>query len=187
MSTQAPGWAQRFGRGPVGGAGLALMGAGCFAFAVVDGSTSYWWFAGALAVFGAGMGLAAPPATEAIVEALPRAQQGVASATNDVARELGGAIGIALIGSTLTSGYRGSIDDAAALPAEVAPIVRDSAPAGLQAAASATDPATVVDAVRSAVTDGFSQAMVVAGALLVIGAAYVARMTPRPTAAVGEA
>lgn len=183
MSTKAPAWAARAGRGPIGGAGLALMGIGCFAFAMVDGSTSYWWFATALAVFGAGMGLAAPPATEAIVEALPRAQQGVASATNDVARELGGAIGIALIGSTLTSGYRSSIDDATSLPAEIAPVVRDSAPAGLQAARASGDPATVVQIVRSAVTDGFSQAMVLAGVLLLVGAAYVARMTPRRPAA----
>lgn len=183
MSTKAPAWATRAGRGPVGAAGLALMAAGCFAFAVVDGSTPYWWFAVALAVFGAGMGLAAPPATEAIVEALPRAHQGVASATNDVARELGGAIGIALIGSMLTSGYRAGIDGAS-LPAEVATVVRDSAPAGLQAAGSTGDPAMIVDTVRSAVTDGFSQAMVLAGVLLVVGAVYVRRMTPRrpPTA-----
>ena len=46
-------------------------------------------FALALLVFGAGMGLAGPPATEAIVEALPAERQGVASAINDVARELG--------------------------------------------------------------------------------------------------
>ena len=182
MSTKAPGWAARVGRGPVGGAGLALMSVGCFAFAVVDGSTSYWWFAIALAVFGAGMGLAAPPATEAIVEALPRAQQGVASATNDVARELGGAIGIALIGSTLTSGYRTSIDAGAALPADIAPIVRDSAPAGLQVAGSSGDPGTVVGIVQAAVTDGFSQAMLVAAVLLLAGAAYVTRMTPGRTA-----
>lgn len=179
MSTKAPAWAASVGRGVVGGVGLGLMGIGCFAFAAIDGATSYWWFAAALVVFGAGMGLAAPPATEAIVEALPRAQQGVASATNDVARELGGAIGIALVGSTLTSGYRRGIDGTAELPAEVASIVRDSAPAGLEAAGSTADPASVVEAVRGAVTDGFSQAMVLAGVLLVLGAVYVVRMTPR--------
>ena len=177
-STKAPAWSARAGRGAIGGAGLALMGVGCLGFALVDGATPYWWFAVALAVFGAGMGLAAPPATEAIVEALPRAQQGVASATNDVARELGGAIGIALIGSTLTSGYRRAVDDAQ-LPAELAPAIRDSAPAGLQVAASADDPASLAAVVRAAVTDGFTQAMALAAVLLLVGAAFVARATPR--------
>jgi EmrB/QacA subfamily drug resistance transporter len=182
MSAKAPSWAARHGRGPVGATGLALMAVGCFAFATTDTNTSYWWYAAVLIVFGAGVGLAAPPATEAIVEALPRAQQGIASATNDVARELGGAIGIALIGSTLTIGYRRSIDGSADIPAELAPVVRDSAPAGLAVADTSPDPLTIIDTVRTSVTNGFSQSMLLAGALLTIGALYVALRTPRGTA-----
>jgi hypothetical protein len=52
------------------------------------------------------MGLAMIPATSAITEALPRSQQGVGSALNDLSRELGGAFGIAVIGSVLTASYR---------------------------------------------------------------------------------
>jgi EmrB/QacA subfamily drug resistance transporter len=178
MSTKAPGWATRTGRGPIGAAGLGLMAVGSFAFATIDASTSYWFFAVALVVFGAGMGLAAPPATEAIVEALPPAKQGVASATNDVARELGGAIGIALIGSALTAGYRRSIDDSTALPAELVPVIRDSAPAGLGIAESTADPQTIVSAVQSSVAAGFSQAMILAGVLLALGAVYVGWRSP---------
>lgn len=179
ISTKAPAWAARYGRGVIGAAGLALMALGCFVFATIDAGSSYWLFAGALTVFGAGMGLAAPPATEAIVEALPRAQQGVASATNDVARELGGAIGIALLGSALTNGYRSSIDASAGLPPELAPVIRDSAPAGLAVADSSPDAFAIVNAVRTSVVDGFSQSMVLAGGLLVVGALYVALRTPR--------
>jgi EmrB/QacA subfamily drug resistance transporter len=178
MSTKAPSWAERYGRGPVGAVGLALMAAGCFAFATIDTTTAYLWFAAALTVFGAGMGLAAPPATEAIVEALPRAQQGVASATNDVARELGGAIGIALLGSALTSGYRRSIDGSAVIPVEFASVIRDSAPAGLSVAERSPDPVAIISAVRTSVTHGFSQSMLLAGVVLVVGTAYVALRTP---------
>jgi EmrB/QacA subfamily drug resistance transporter len=181
MSTKAPAWSNRYGRGPIGATGLALMAAGCFAFATIDVTTSYWWFAGALTVFGAGMGLAAPPATEAIVEALPRAQQGVASATNDVARELGGAIGIALIGSALTSGYRRSIDGTAGIPPELAPVIRDSAPAGIAVAENSTNPLAIIDAVRTSVVDGFSQSMLLAGGLLAAATIYIAVRTPRRT------
>jgi hypothetical protein len=52
------------------------------------------------------MGLAMTPATSAITEALPASQQGVGSAMNDLARELGGALGIAVVGSVLSSVYR---------------------------------------------------------------------------------
>lgn len=181
LSTKAPGWSIALGRGAVGASGLVLMAIGTGTFALVDISTPYWVFAAALVVFGSGMGLAAPPATEAIVEALPSAKQGVASAMNDVARELGGAIGIAIIGSALTAGYRASIDDAAALlRVETLDAVRNSAAAGFGVAEqSGPDAPLIVTIVRESLADGFSQAMTVATALLVLGAIYVGLRTPR--------
>jgi EmrB/QacA subfamily drug resistance transporter len=181
LSTKAPGWSTTLGRGAVGASGLVLMAIGTGLFALVEPTTPYWVFAVALVIFGAGMGLAAPPATEAIVEALPDAKQGVASAMNDVSRELGGAIGIAVIGSALTAGYRAAIDNSAAsLPVGTVDTVRDSAAAGLGVAEqSGPDAPVIAGIVRSALADGFSQAMVVATALLVIGAIYVGLRTPR--------
>lgn len=188
LSTKAPGWSVKLGRGAVGASGLILMAIGTGIFALVEPSTSYWVFAVALVIFGAGMGLAAPPATEAIVEALPRAKQGVASATNDVSRELGGAIGIAVLGSALTAGYRTSIDNSsAALPTGTLDTVRDSAAAGFSVAAqSGPDAPSIVGIVRTALADGFSQAMVVATVLLAIGAIYVGLRTPRVISALDD-
>jgi EmrB/QacA subfamily drug resistance transporter len=185
LSTKAPGWSATVGRGTVGASGLVLMAIGTAIFALVEPTTPYWVFAAALVVFGAGMGLAAPPATEAIVEALPDAKQGVASAMNDVSRELGGAIGIAVIGSALTAGYRAAIDDsAAALPVGTVDAVRDSAAAGFGVAEqSGPDAPAIAGIVGSALADGFSQAMVVATAFLVIGAIYVGLRTPRSLSA----
>ena len=62
---------------------------------------SYWHLLAALVPLGVGMALAAPPATAAIVGSLPEDKQGVASAVNDTAREVGGALGIAVLGSVL--------------------------------------------------------------------------------------
>jgi EmrB/QacA subfamily drug resistance transporter len=188
LSTKAPGWSTTLGRGTVGAAGLTLMAFGTAIFALIEPTTSYWVFATGLMIFGAGMGLASPPATEAIVEALPKAKQGVASATNDVARELGGAIGIAVIGSVLTAGYRASINDSAgALPAGTVDAVRDSAAAGFGVAEQAGPSApVVVDIVRSALADGFSRAMVVATAFLLFGALYVRLRTPRVVSALDD-
>ena len=61
------------------------------------------------------------PATSAIVSSLPAAKQGVASAVNDTTREIGTALGIALMGSMFNTGYRNAIDgDLGGLPAGVA-------------------------------------------------------------------
>jgi hypothetical protein len=59
---------------------------------------------------GLGMGLSMTPSTEAITASLPREQQGVASALNDVAREFGSALGIALLGAVTTAGYGAAIN-----------------------------------------------------------------------------
>ena len=66
------------------------------------------------------MGLAGTPATTAITASLPEAKQGVASAVNDLSREFGSALGIAVLGSLLTTTYRRSL--APTLPACPAPV-----------------------------------------------------------------
>jgi predicted MFS family arabinose efflux permease len=71
--------------------------------AQLDASSSYWLIAAGLVPLGAGAGLAMTPATTSVTEALPAAEQGVASAMNDLARELGGALGIAVLGSLLNA------------------------------------------------------------------------------------
>jgi hypothetical protein len=78
-----------------------------------------------LVPLGVGMGAAMTPATSAISDALPSAQQGVGSALNDLSRELGGALGIAVLGSVLAATYRGRLH-LPGVPAAVAAQARDS-------------------------------------------------------------
>ena len=81
------------------------------------------------------MALSGAPATTAIVASLPAAKQGIASAMNDVSRELGGALGIAVLGSILNTGYRSSIDQhTAGLPPAAASAARSSIAAAGQVA-----------------------------------------------------
>ena len=56
------------------------------------------------------MGLAMAPATDAIMGSLPLAKASVGSAVNDTTRTTGGALGVAVLGSLLSSGYRGDMD-----------------------------------------------------------------------------
>lgn len=109
MSRIAPVLVARIGARRVNVIGLVLVAGGMVTLAQLGTSSSYWLVVGGLVPLGAGMGMAMTPATSAITEALPKAQQGVGSALNDLARELGGALGIAVLGSVLAAGYRGNL------------------------------------------------------------------------------
>jgi EmrB/QacA subfamily drug resistance transporter len=118
ISRVTPSLAAHLGRRAVCVGGLALMAIGLGVLAQMSGSSAYWSIVCGLVPLGAGMGLAMTPATSAITEALPVAQQGVGSALNDLSRELGGAFGIAVIGSVLTATYRSHLH----LPGASAPV-----------------------------------------------------------------
>ena len=106
-STFAPRVAARFGSRATMITGVAIFGIGLSTLALrasVEGG--YWSVLPGLMIIGLGMGLTMTPATAAITETLPADKQGVASALNDTSREVGGALGVALLGSILSSGYR---------------------------------------------------------------------------------
>ncbi|WP_343036734.1 MFS transporter [Flexivirga aerilata] len=121
----APHLVARFGVRPVCAAGMTLVAGAMCGLATVGASTTYWLVAALLWVLGTGMGWAMTPATSAITDALPRDQQGVASAMNDLARECGGALGIAVLGSILSSTYRSQVQ-VQRLPATAAERARES-------------------------------------------------------------
>jgi len=107
---------------------------------------------------------------------------------NDVSRELGGAIGIAVLGSAFTASYRASIDaSGGSLPTGTVDPVRDSTAADFGVTEQAgPDASVVVVIVRSALSDGFSPAMVIATVLLVIGAIYIGLRTPKTITAADD-
>jgi EmrB/QacA subfamily drug resistance transporter len=109
-SRLAPALTARYGTRTICAGGLALVAAGLAIVAQAGTDTPYILMAGGLVVLGVGMGAAMTPATSAITEALPPAQQGVGSALNDLSREVGGATGIAVIGSVLTSTYSSHVN-----------------------------------------------------------------------------
>jgi MFS family permease len=124
-SRLAPALTKRFGTRAVIAAGLTVMAAGLAVVAQMGTDTAYWHLAIGLILLGFGMGAAMTPATSAITQAVPSAQQGVGSALNDLSLELGGAIGIAVIGSILTATYRTHVD-LSGLPPQIAGTVRSS-------------------------------------------------------------
>ncbi|GMQ98714.1 MAG: MFS transporter [Acidimicrobiia bacterium] len=80
-----------------------------------------------LMIFGLGAGLGMPALTDTVMAAVPEADAGVGSAVNDVSRELGGALGIAIIGSAVSIFYRGNITESldASFPPDVVELARE--------------------------------------------------------------
>ena len=111
---RAPLVAARIGFRRVAPVGLISMAVGFLVLSQLSVESSYWHFLLGLVFFAFGMGLAGTPATTAITSSLPMEKQGVASAVNDTARELGSAFGIAILGSLLNQGYRDGMADAVA-------------------------------------------------------------------------
>jgi EmrB/QacA subfamily drug resistance transporter len=165
VSRLAPRLTARFGTRSVCTVGLVLVGAGLAILAQLGTDTPYPLMAAGLLVLGAGMGAAMTPATSAITEALPSSQQGVGSALNDLSREVGGALGIAVIGSLLTGIYSARVD-VGGLSAQLATKVRGSF------AIAAHLPAPIPGRAHEAFTIALNVALLTAA-----GAACVAAVT----------
>jgi EmrB/QacA subfamily drug resistance transporter len=167
----------------LGGAGLALMAS----FVSVDGG--YLAILPGMLAMGLGMGLTQTPSTEAITSALPRERQGVASALNDVTREFGTALGVALLGAVLTAGYRNAIDSRLdGVPDDAAGTARQ----GIAAAAdgSGTQAQALIRAAQESFVNGWQQAMWAGVAVMTILLAYVLARGPQripPTTPTTEA
>jgi EmrB/QacA subfamily drug resistance transporter len=193
LSRVAPAIAARVGVRIAGASGLSLMALGLLILTTLDVGSPYAHFLAGLLPFAAGMALAGAPATTAIVASLPREKQGVASAVNDVSRELGGALGIAVLGSLMNGAYRsGMTDSTEALPADVGEKARGSFAAAQQIGdhLGAQGHQLVVHA-QGAYLDGLTRGLLGGAVVLLLGALFVAARAPgraesRATA-VGEA
>ncbi|WP_435205698.1 MFS transporter [Micromonospora sp. bgisy143] len=161
----------------LGGVGLALMAA----LVSVDGG--YPAILPGMLAMGLGMGLTQTPSTEAITSALPRERQGVASALNDVTREFGTALGVALLGAVLTAGYRSAIDSRLdTIPTDTADTARDGIANAVAAADTAGGQApALVRAAQESFVDGWQQAMWAGVAVMTILFVYVVARGPRRT------
>jgi EmrB/QacA subfamily drug resistance transporter len=158
--------------------GLAALFATSLAW---EPEMAYWplglWFFGLALSMGWIMG----PATDSVMGAVPEEKAGVASAMNDVARQVAGALGVAVIGSLVGSLYAARVEDATdGLPADQAAAASDSV--GAAVAIAERLPEGAGSALHHAATNGYTDALgiglVVAAAVALAGAAIVARLLP---------
>ncbi|MFD3482071.1 DHA2 family efflux MFS transporter permease subunit [Streptomyces sp. NPDC058665] len=180
---------ERFGARAVCTAGMLLVAAGLAAFALFDATTPVWVLCVVFFVQGTGMAHIMPPVTVAVMQALPREKAGSGSAVNNTFRQVGGALGIAVLGSLLSTTYRGEIEGhLGAVPAAARDTAGESIEATM-AVAGKLGPAG--GQLISSANDAFLTAMHVtalgSAAVALVGTVVVALFMPGRTAPKGPA
>lgn len=159
--------------------------------ALVDG-TSYLPTGVGLLLFGLGAGIAMPSATDLIMSTLPPARAGVGSAVNDTVRELGGALGVAVVGSVAATGYASALRADAAgalapLPDGARAAALDNIGAALQVAHGlGADGTALAGLARSAFVDAMSAGLWVAAGVALGATAIAWRFLPRDAGTAGH-
>src|SRR6478735_9044774 len=168
---------ERVGTKRVVTTGLLVIAGSLFALSFISADSSYLRVILNMCVMSVGMGLTMAPATESVMGSLPREKAGVGSAVNDTTRQVGGALGVAAIGSIVASVYAASIDKAASaagVTGAAAETARDSLGGALKIASSLGDQAgDFATAARDGFVSGLSAGLRL-GTAVVLLAVFVA-------------
>ncbi|MBD3136625.1 MFS transporter [Microbispora bryophytorum] len=160
-------------------AGLVVLAAGFGLGAMTSMSSGYGFVAAWLAVLGAGVGLAMVPAMDGVLATLPEERSGAGSATLQTVRQVGGALGVAALGSVLSAAY------ASGLP-EGSPEAAGDSIAAAAVLAARTGDAALLYAAREAFLSGMDLVLLVCGAASALAAVLVAAFLPGSTAEGGK-
>ncbi len=189
LSPISPRLALRFGTKLVVASGLATMALGFLVASTLDADTAYWGpVVVSMVLIAAGLGLAVAPSTEAIMGSLPPNKAGIGSAVNDTTREVGGTLGVAIVGSVFASLYGPRLADALAglpIPAEALDAAKESVAAAFVVASQAPPEGRglIESAARDAFVDGLSAGSLVAGGAALVGALFALAVLPARAAA----
>ncbi|WP_426570701.1 MFS transporter [Aquihabitans sp. McL0605] len=172
IAPQVPKLVGRFGAHRVVPAGLTFIAIGMAFFSQVQVDSPIWFIYLSIIPLGAGMATTMTPLTTLIMSSVPLGKAGVGSAMNDTTRELGGALGVAVLGSIVTSAYKSNLHDLGGLPASARHLA-DSGLAGALTVAAKTggvQGAAIANSARAAFVDGIGLAAMVAGIVVIIAA-----------------
>jgi hypothetical protein len=164
----------------VGGLGLAIMGGGFLVFSSLSTDSPYWRFGLGALIVGIGIGLATTPATTAITSALPPQRQGIASAVNDLSREVvapsesrcSAASSTAAIATRSLPPQRNCQSPPQKLKSSIAAVAQAAPKHGAKGAA-------LLSHAQHAFVNGLQSALLVASGVLFAAALVVALLAPR--------
>jgi EmrB/QacA subfamily drug resistance transporter len=182
VAPQVPRFVDRYGARRVVPVGMALVALGMAVLSRLDAGSSALMVGAAMVPMGVGISATAAPLTTLIMAAVPPQRAGMGSAMNNASRELGGAFGVAVLGSLLTTRFDASLAPAVeGLPAPSRAAAETGLAGALEVARGLPGGAggALADAARTAFVDGFAQAGLVAALLAVTVAAGAALLLPR--------
>jgi EmrB/QacA subfamily drug resistance transporter len=174
---------ERAGTKAVVGTGLLITSLSLVLLATLDAGSSYAALVSRMMLLAAGMALTFSPATESIMGSLPREKAGVGSAINDTTREVGGALGIALLGSLMSGRYTDKmatfLADKPVSPAD-AHVIADNLRFALGAAGQAggENGQLLASTAKDAFVDGMALANLVGAVAVLVGAIVVFAFLP---------
>jgi DHA2 family multidrug resistance protein-like MFS transporter len=169
--------AKHAGVGTVIAAGFVLAAVGLVAGATTGIDTGYGFAAGWIALLGFGAGMALPTAIGAALGVLTAERAGAGSGLMQAVRQVGSAVGVAVLGTVLASGYRSRAHTGRLSPV-LARTVHDNVAAGVAVARSLRDD-TLGRVVRVAFVHGMDLTLIVSADLVLLGAVLAAVFLPR--------
>jgi EmrB/QacA subfamily drug resistance transporter len=182
IAPRSPRLVQRFGPNRVVATGLLFISCGLLAMSRVGIHTSYLSLLPRMLLTSTGMSLVISPMTTSIMSAVPLRKAGVGSAMNDTTRELGGSLGVAVLGSIVASRYTSHLAPVlASVPggggARAAKSVSAAVVAGKKLGGADGD--RLVTAAREAYLSGMHIAIAVAASIALVAAVMVYRLLPK--------
>jgi EmrB/QacA subfamily drug resistance transporter len=163
---------QRLGNKVLVTAGMVVAAAGLFIMSRTSVDSGYAHVLASMVVLASGMSLAMTPATESIMGSLPREKAGVGSAMNDTTRQVGGALGVAVLGSIFASTYASGLGTAlTGLPAAAAAQAESSVGGALALARSVGGSAgrALADVATSSFVHAMDRGLVVGSLIALAG------------------
>ncbi|MYV54318.1 MFS transporter [Streptomyces sp. SID3212] len=168
--------------------GMAVGTVGVLFLTRIDAGSTYGDFLAPFVLLGFAVGLSVAPCTDTIMGSFPEDQLGVGGGVNDTALELGGSLGIAILGSLLATSYRDNLTDAVgtALPPEPLDAARDSIGGALAVAgelahnpqATPAQAQGLVSAAHAAFSDAIATTSLVGGIIMAAGTMIVLALLP---------
>lgn len=164
---------EKIGKRRTVAAGMFSIAVGMFLISLLTITSPYIALAGSMVVMAAGMATAMSPTTDLLMSAVPRSRAGMGSAMNDTTRELGGALGIAILGSLLASHYSHKIAPVLTSLPDAATEIAEKSLAGAMAVAQQLGEggAPIVTAAKEAFIGGLGFSLTVSAFIVSIAAA----------------
>lgn len=181
---QSPKMVEKFGKRRTVAAGMFVVALGAFLLSRISADTPYLLFAACMVIMSFGMSFAMSPTTDLLMSSVPRNRAGMGSAMNDTTRELGGALGIAVLGSLLASQYANKIVVASAQLPEAARAVAEQSLAGalMVAQQMGTAGTQFADMAKDAWMSGYHFSLTISAILIAIAATIAIKLLPDKSA-----